>query len=92
MWNTKKYSAMVVLGVGLVVAAATPALSQGGQGWRGPYGQAGYVGHAYSGYGSYALPGYGGPGYGTYTQIAAARGYGYGGLYGLGYALRRPAW
>lgn len=29
---------------------------------------------------------------GTYTQIGAARGYGYGGLYGLGYALRRPAW
>jgi hypothetical protein len=48
MWNTKKYSAMAVLGVGLVVAAATPALSQGGWGW-GPYGQAGYAGHGYSG-------------------------------------------
>jgi len=34
------------------------------------------------------LVGYGGPGYGTYTQIAAARGYGYGGLYGAGYGGR----
>jgi len=92
MWNSKKYLAMVVLGVGLVVAAATPALSQRGSGWGGPYGQAGYGGCGYGGYGSYGLLGYGGPGYGTYTQIAAARGYGYGGLYGLGYAFRRPAW
>jgi hypothetical protein len=74
MWNTKKYSAIAVLGAGLVVAAATPALSQcgfGGIGWGGGYG--GYGGYG-GGCGGYGLGGYGGCG-----------GYGYGGGYGAGY-------
>src|SRR5262252_3606588 len=78
MWNTKKYSAIAVLGAGLVVAAATPALSQcgfGGIGWGGGYG--GYGG--YGGCGGYGL-GYGGL-YGAYGA-----GYGYGGCGGYGLA------
>src|SRR5260370_9686026 len=37
MWNSRKYTAMAVVGVGLAVAAATPASAQL-LGWGGAYG------------------------------------------------------
>jgi hypothetical protein len=78
MWNSKKYAAMAVLGVGLAVAAATPASAW----WPGAYGNAGGCG--YSGY----APAYGyagGCGYGAYGYASAYAGvYSYGWPYGTG--------
>src|SRR6266853_790603 len=83
MWNSKKYSAIAVLGVGLAFAAASPASACGGCG--GGYGYAPMYGAAYGGCGG----GYGG-GYGYYGYAPAyyggygGGGYGYGGGYGFG--------
>jgi hypothetical protein len=76
MWNSKKYAAMAVLGVGLAVAAATPASAW----WPGAYGSAGGCG--YYGYApAYGYPG--GCGYGAYGYAPAYAGvYSYGWPYG----------
>src|SRR5216683_3274145 len=75
MWNSRKYTAMAVLGAGLAVAAATPSSAQswgGAYGYGWPYGVIGDVGCPAYGYA-------GGFGYGAY---------GYAGDYGpFGYAL-----
>src|SRR5260370_42645646 len=46
MWNSKKYSAIAVLGVGLAFAAASPASACGG--WGGGYGYAPLFGYGAS--------------------------------------------
>ena len=79
MWNSRKYAAMAVLGMGLAVAAATPASAW----WPGAYGSAGGCGYGYApvyGYG-------GGCGYGAYGYAPAYAGvYSYGWPYGtVGY-------
>ncbi len=75
MWNSRKYAAMAIAGVGLAVAAATPASA-----WWPGYG--GYYGAAYGGCGAYGYaPSYGYAGYGGCGS------YGYAGAsYGLPYA------
>jgi hypothetical protein len=80
MWNSKKYAVMAVLGVGLTVAAATPASAW----WPGAYGNAGGCG--YYGYAS-AYGHAGGCGYGAYGYAPAYAGvYSYGWPYGtVGY-------
>jgi hypothetical protein len=86
MWNTKKYSVMAVLGVGLAFAAASPA-SACGFGWGGfpaAYGYAGGFGGC-GAFGSVGMPiayGFGG----GCAPVAFGCG-GYGGGYGAyGYA------
>ena len=86
MWNSRKCTAMAVLGVGLAVAAATPASAwwpgaYGSVGGCGAYGSAvGYGG--YGGCGGYGYAGgygaYGGYGSGTYAGV-----YSYGWPYGI---------
>jgi hypothetical protein len=78
MWNSIKYAAIAVLGVGLAVAAGTPASAW----WPGAYGNAGGCGY----YGYAPAYGYaGGCGYGAYTPAYAGV-YSYGWPYGtVGY-------
>jgi hypothetical protein len=85
MWNSKKCAAMAIVGAGLAVAAATPALA-----WWPGYG--GYSGAAYGyggGCGAYGAA-YGGPGIGGYAGVYSygwpygTYGY-YGGTYGAAY-------
>jgi hypothetical protein len=85
MWNSNKYAAMAVVGVGLAVAAATPASAQ----WLGGGGAYGYSGGC-GGYGYAPVYGYAG-GCGAYGAYGAAYGaapayagvYSYGWPYGL---------
>ncbi len=85
MWNSRKYTAMAVVGVGLAVAAATPASAQllgsggayGYTGGCGAYGYAPVYGYAggCGGYGAY------GAAYGAAPAYAGV--YSYGWPYGI---------
>src|SRR5216684_4392160 len=85
MWNSRKYTAMAVVGVGLAVAAATPASAQ----LLGSGGAYGYTGGC-GGYASAPVYGYAG-GCGGYGAYGAAYGgapayagvYSYGWPYGI---------
>jgi hypothetical protein len=88
MWNSRKYTAMAIVGVGLAVSAATPASAQW-LGWGGTYGYSGGCGgYAYApayGYagGCGAYGAYGGA-YGAYGSAPAYAGvYSYGWPYGI---------
>jgi|SRR5215471_2783531 len=101
MWNSRKCTAMAVLGVGLAVAAATPASAQW-LGWGGAYGAGGCGGYGYAGgcggFGAYGYaPAYAGVysygwpyatvGYGAYGAYDGCGAYGgYGGCGAYGYA------
>src|SRR5258706_16197717 len=66
MLNTKKYTAMAVLGVGLAFAA-TPASACGAYGYAGyGYGGSGYGYRSYGGCGAYGYAGYRRPYYGGF--------------------------
>src|SRR5258708_12706471 len=66
MLNTKKYTAMAVLGVGLAFAA-TPASACGAYGFAGyGYGGSGYGYRSYGGCGAYGYAGYRRPYYGGF--------------------------
>jgi hypothetical protein len=95
MWNTRKYTAMAVLGTGLAIAAAIPSSAQS---WGGAYGYAGgcrasgSAPAAYAGVYTYGWP------YGVIGDVGCPTyGYGYGaygyaGGYGpYGYALNTDA-
>jgi hypothetical protein len=99
MWNSSKHAAMAIAGVGLAVAAATPASAWcpgyygAASGLYAGCGPVGYYGSAY-GYGSSGYGGvftYGWPyatsfGISDYGGYGAAYGYGgYGGGYGAAY-------
>jgi len=95
MWNSRKYTAMAVLGAGLAVAAATPSSAQswgGAYGYAGGCGASGYAPTAYAGVYSYGWPygvigDVGCPAYG-YAGGFGYGAYGYAGDYGpFGYAL-----
>src|SRR6266849_850536 len=82
MWNSRKYTAMAVLGAGLAVAAATPASA-----WLPGYGSGGAYGYG-GGCGSYGYApayGYGGGCGGAYGYAGGGGGYG-GGCRSYGYA------
>src|SRR5260221_8084357 len=81
MWNSRKYTAMAVVGVGLAVAAATPASAQL-FGLGGAYGYAGGCG----GYGYAPVYSYAG-GCGGYGAYGAAYGAApaYAGVYSYGW-------
>ena len=95
MWNSRKYTAMAVVGVGLAVAAATPASAQllglgGAYGYTGGCGGYGYApvsGYA-GGCGGYGAYGYA-PNYGFAGACRARRHHGYGG-YALARVTPRP--
>src|SRR5258708_34033622 len=86
MWNSRKYTAMAVLGAGLAVAPATPSAAQP---WGGAYGYAGGCGVSGSAPAAYAgVYTYGWP-YGVIGDVGCpAYGYAGGGAYGYagGYA------
>ena len=86
MWNSRKYTAMAVLGAGLAVAAATPSSAQS---WGRAYGYAGGCGVSGSAPAAYAgVYTYGWP-YGVIGDVGCpAYGYVGGGAYGYagGYA------
>src|SRR5216683_2986924 len=86
MWNSRKYTAMAVVGVGLAVAAATPASAQL-LGSGGAYGYAPVSGYA-GGCGGYGAYGYA-PNYGFAGACRARRHHGYGG-YALARVTPRP--
>ena len=91
MWNSRKYTAMAVVGVGLAVAAATPASAQllgsggaygytggcGAYGYAPVYGSAGGCG-GYGAYGYAPVSGYAG-GCGGYGAYGYAPNYGFAG-------------
>ena len=89
MWNSRKYTAMAVVGVGLAVAAATPASAQllglggayGYTGGCGGYASApvyGSAGGGCGGYGYAPVSGYAG-GCGGYGAYGYAPNYGFAG-------------
>jgi hypothetical protein len=91
MWNSKNYAAVAVLGVGLAMAAATPASAW----WPADYGSAGGCGYgayayapAYAGVYSYGWP------YGTVGYACGAYGYApaYAGGCGYGASGYAPAY
>src|SRR5258708_18696641 len=80
MWNSRKYTAMAVLGAGLAVAAATPSSAQswgGAYGYAGGCGASGYAPTAYAGVYSYGWP------YGVIGDVGCPA-YGYAGGFGYG--------
>jgi hypothetical protein len=92
MWNSRKYTAMAVLGAGLAVAAATPSSAQswGGAGYAGGCGVSGSAPAAYAGVYTYGWP------YGVIGDVGCPAygygAYGYAGGYGpYGYALNTDA-
>jgi len=105
MWNSRKYAAMAILGVGLAVAAATPSSAQswGGCGVSGspPAAYAGVYtyGWPYGVIGDVGCPTHGFAGGGAYGSAGGYAGggigydaWGYAGGYGpFGYALNTDA-
>jgi hypothetical protein len=93
MWNSKNFAAIAVLGVGLAVAAATPASAW----WPGGYGSAGGCGYGayasapYAGVYSYGWP-YGTVGYAGCGAYGYAPAYGYAGGCGYGASGYAPAY
>jgi hypothetical protein len=83
MWNSRKYTATAVLGVGLAVAAATPSSAQwlgGAYGYAGGCGAYGYApAYGYAG----GCGGYGAYGAYGYAPTAYAGVYSYGWPYGI---------
>src|SRR6266851_1163219 len=96
MWNSRKYTAMAVLGAGLAVAAATPSSAQswgGAYGYAGGCGASGYAPTAYAGVYSYGWPygvigDVGCPAYGYAGGCGGYGAYGSAPLYGFAGACR----